>query len=207
MSSSSAVLKTASISKTVRREVVWATGAVVKVTIPQKANAGSYLAGKIDVPYIQFPRNVRGGVVNLFVHSDEELYGKTITAAAAVMRRVLDDGREYFYIDLLPLAKDTPVTHRLSVVSNEERFGDETDWTMFQTPNMDGLIIFSPPEAKVYTVNNVEPIRPAAPSTGDSQLDRLIQQGWQIEQDYTDQVLLSREKKGEKVTMTHFKRR
>ncbi|HRH55898.1 MAG TPA: hypothetical protein PK609_03475 [Candidatus Paceibacterota bacterium] len=126
------------------RETLW-TGGVVRISIPKGAEQGLFEDEEQHVRYLQFPRSVRGGRVNMFVQTAEPLQGETILAAASLMKKVLDDGLEYLYIDLVPVPDETPVTHQLLVVSSNERPAETEGLVLFETPAyMDGVIAFLP---------------------------------------------------------------
>ncbi|HEY0010477.1 MAG TPA: hypothetical protein VGB97_01015 [Candidatus Paceibacterota bacterium] len=186
------------------------TGPVVKVKVPVGANDGAYPDGDEMVPFMAFHHNVPGGFVKFFVHSgDAALRGKTITASASVHRKQLQDDRLYLYVDLHPVDADTPVTHRLAVLPKGPGSWDALDHTKFETPApINGLVIFAPPEAKLVPEGMVVQLpkpAPARKSTGDSQLDRLLEAGWEIGSENTTQVLLFHMKGDVRKTMTHYR--
>ena len=68
----------------VNREVLWDNG-VVAVRVPEGAT--EMISGELH--YLQFPRFLKGGVVNMFVHipgGTDFVPGKTIRARAKVKR-------------------------------------------------------------------------------------------------------------------------
>lgn len=183
------------------RETLW-TGGIVTMKVPPAANMGCYPKDGDEVPYLQFPRYVRGGVVNVFVHTDNAaLRGTTITAGASIMKKTMIDGREYLYVDLVPVDNDVAPTHFLDVVSRGEREPGPDDLCFETLGTVDGLVILSAPKPP-------KPRKPPKPkSTGDTQLDRLIQQGWTIDRDEGPTVHLSRMAGDKKKTMVHRRRR
>lgn len=195
------------------------TGPIVRVKVPVGATDGSYPNGNYEVPFLQFCHNIRGGRVNFFLHTDDSaLRGKTITAAASVLKKTLEDGREYLYVDLTPVSDDTPITHRLAVMNNVNGSWDGDGHLIFVTPEpLDGIIIFAPPGAKVVPEGVVvqmptqqsrptaEPEAPKKPSTGDSQLDRLLADGWEIEWECVSRVNLFKMKGDQRKTMVHYR--
>jgi hypothetical protein len=146
------------------REILY-SGAIVKVKVPIGAANGTYPEGDKNIPFLHFSYTIRGGRVNVFVHTDNSaLRGRTITAEVSVLKKMLGDGREYLYIDLLPVASDTPVTHRLAVMSDIVGSWSNDDHLMFATPEpLFGLIIFVPPGAKLIPAGTVvRMVEPAA---------------------------------------------
>lgn len=193
------------------------TGSVVKMKVPVGASDGTYSNGDEELPFLQFCHNIRGGRVNFFVHTnDSALRGKTITVSASVLKKTLEDGREYLYIDLTPVSNDTPITHRLAVMNNIEGSWDSEDYLIFETPEpLDGIIIFAPPGAKMVPGSTVvqmqqrtqtaEPKAPKKPSTGDSQLDRLLADGWEIDSQSHAKVNLFKMKGDQRKSMVHHR--
>lgn len=198
----------------IARETLHA-GPIVTVKIPLGATEGAYPVGDEKIPFLQFSHTIPNGRVNLFVHTaDSGLKGKRITAAASVLIKTLKDGREYLYIDLTPVDDKTPVTHRLAIAKNTRGSWDTLDHVVFETPMpLCGVIIFAPPGTKVVPTGNVVPIRAPVPevealrtlSTGDSQLDRLLAAGWEIESENSATVNLFRMKGDQRKTMVHHR--
>jgi len=135
------------------------SGPVVKIKVPADATEGSYLGQKKRVPFLQFSRTLPGGVVNLFVHTGAlHLRGTTILAKATVMKKVLDDGREFLYVDLAPLPPTAKVTHRLAFMPDVVGSWHGKDHVTFGTPKpIIGRIIFAPPNAKVAVAEVLKP--------------------------------------------------
>lgn len=207
----------------IARETLHA-GSIVKMKVPIGASDGTYPNGDEEIPFLQFCHTIRGGRVNFFVHTnDSAVRGKTITASASVLKKTLEDGREYLYVDLAPVSDETPITHRLAVMNNIDGSWDSDDHLIFETPEpLDGLIIFAPPGAKVVPGNNIQhdrfadeavhelfvigdPEDPEKPSTGDSQLDRLLAAGWEIDSQDSVKVDLFKMKGDQRKTMVHHR--
>jgi hypothetical protein len=194
------------------RELLW-SGGVIEISVPADAAERRYTEMEDDVHYLQFSRNIKGGVVNCFVHTnDTSFLGKKITAEIAVMRKTLVDGRTYLYIDLRPVERTTIITHRLAIVANEPGMWSGNDWVMFETPSpLRGAIILSAPDAKIVPNSPINQTRRVAKppretsASGDPQLDRLLADGWEIASDHGTAVVLSKMKKGERRTMTHHR--
>src|SRR4051812_24828663 len=82
-------------------EQLW-SGGVIELRVPAKARAGVYDQG------LQFVRNTLGGVVNMFVHTDDtSCRGKLISAEIKVMMKKMGDGRSFLYFDLKPVPRST----------------------------------------------------------------------------------------------------
>ena len=215
---------------TIARTVVWDDGAIVRIVIAKDARPGLVPNDAGDIPFLRFSRDVRGGRVRCFVHTDQDLAGKKITARAIVMEREREDGSTSLYLDFIPVADDEPVTHRLTVVTHEPALGAGTDWRIFQTPEpLCGAIVFSEPDAKVNLTwqNPVEadhvvvpyrkPLPPiAAQKTTakrtpdpdrDDQLKRLLSQGWEIADEDESSATLFRMKGDERKELIHRKPR
>ncbi len=190
------------------------TGPIVRMKVPAGANGGSYVKDDEEIPFLQFCQNIRGGVVNFFVHtSDCRLLGKVVTATASVLQKTLQDGRQYLYVDLVPIADDTPVTHRLAVMNDIDGSWNNEDHLVFPTPEpLAGIIIFAPPGAKVVPAGTIAqkpvPIQAKAPSASDdTQLDRLLADGWEVDSEDSSRVRLFKMKRGTRRTMIHHRPR
>jgi len=103
----------------VSREIIL-RGPIISVRVPSRANQKSYPQNGVRVPFFQFERSVRGGKVNLHLHSgDVRLLGTNVTATATLIKKRLSDGREYLYIDLVPTELGVRATHRLVILDAE----------------------------------------------------------------------------------------
>lgn len=211
MSSLAAVhTASASVPTTIVHRTILHSGPIVRIKVPSGALAGVYMSGENNVPFIQFSRNIRGGRVNLFVHApSDSMFGQSVTAKATVLKKTLEDGREFLYVDLQPVAAHTQVTHRLAVLSNNVGYCSSGDHLVFETPEpLSGLVIFVPPDAKVVTTESSAPLPVKALSTSkDSQLDRLLSNGWIIDSETPAQVNLSKMKGDQRKTMIHHRPR
>ncbi|MDO8566615.1 MAG: hypothetical protein Q7R58_00490 [bacterium] len=146
----------------------------ISVTVPTRAHGGKFPSSDGGGRYLQFAQNVRGGVVNYFVHDDEPLkfYGKKIIADVEIWQKTLADGRAFLYVDLRPQqSTDTPPTHRLVVMSvKKEDLQLQDDFVAFETPApLVGTIVVVPIDSKVIikapvveTENKVTNINSAA---------------------------------------------
>lgn len=182
----------------VSRETLW-SGGIVAIRIPASVTPGSYPKDGKDIPFLQFSRCVRGGCVNLFVHTDDMSLRGPIVAGVSVMKKTLSDGREYLYVDLVPVENDVAVTHFLDIVSRGEREPSPDDPVFETLGHIDGLVILTPPKAP-------KPPKPRKPkSTGDSQLDRLLNQGWEIDTETPTVVRLFKFVGETMKTMQHHK--
>lgn len=118
-----------------KRELLW-KGGIIEIKVPVVCREGAFE----DIRFVQFIRQVKGGVVNFFVHNDNPTRhcGKTITASVQVFRKDHADGRSFIYVDLLPTT--APATHRL-VVEPRHVF-DIKDAVVFQTPTpLQGTVV------------------------------------------------------------------
>ena len=214
MSSIEVVSETASARVSVpvvSREKIW-EGAVVELRVPADARKGIYKDEQTEVHYLMFDRNVRGGSVHCFLHGNLECRGEKITAEVIVMRKTLADGRQYLYLELTIVPRSTKLTHRLSVLPDgpEPWAGYETQ---FVTPApLQGIVILTRPDALVVAHGNDAAVHIVAPAvakvatkngTGDSQLDRLLGAGWQIERKEGSAVFLTKMRDGKLRRMTH----
>ena len=121
-----------------KRETLW-EGGIIEIKIPAVCREGALE----NIKFIQFPRLVKGGVINFFVHDDNPAQhcGKTITASAQVFRKEHADGRSFLYVDLRPTT--APATHRLTVM---DAIPGVTGWapaaTVFLTPTpLQGAVV------------------------------------------------------------------
>ncbi len=142
------------------RVCLW-SGGIVRTRIPQGAKIGAYEDGETCILFLMFPLTVRGGRVNCFAHinthlSQDALASKTIiTAQLHVMKKTLEDGREYLYLDFIPVESSTPVTHRVVTESSIDGSILPGDSVVFETPPpLNGRIIILPPRMKVGGPNN-----------------------------------------------------
>ena len=140
------------------RECLWRGGSI-SIMVPASARPGRFPApgsrglSPWCAQYAQFTQNVKGGVVNLFVHDENPtlFLGKKIVADAEVWQKELKDGRKYLYVDLRPVAAGTKPTHRLVVMSvKKEELQLQDDFITFQTPEpLVGTIVVAPVGSKV----------------------------------------------------------
>ncbi len=169
----------------IKRESLW-RGGIVEIKIPLVCREGM----TNDLHFIQFARTVKGGLINFFVRDENPIQhcGRTITAEAEILRKEYADGRSFVYVDLRP-APDKAATLRLiveqklnlSVPRNEVLFAAQT------TLPLEGIVVIS--------------TRKAAPkqrisTTGDSQLDRLLADGWVVTAESASEVYLRKGERG-----------
>jgi hypothetical protein len=178
------------------RKVLW-TGGIIEITVPKVVRAGMFLDNDkdIEIPFIQFARTVKGGMVNLFIHTDtpDAYAGKTIHANLKIHQKDYEDGRSFINIDLEPV--EGPPTKRL-LIEDRTRLSAPDDSVVFDTPApLLARIIIAPPQLK-----KAEPAN-AKISTGDTQLDRYLRDGWVISHQDEKTVNLT---KGER-SFTHHK--
>lgn len=185
------------------RETLW-TGGIVKMKVPSFINDGVYDNGEEELSYLHFFRPIRGGGVNMFVHSDDtRLVNTTIRASVTVIKKIFTDGREYLHIDLKPVPDDTPVTHRLSIMNKGQGSWDDGSHLIFETPPpLSGLIILSPPTAKIVAA---ETLSAEARQSNDVQLARLLSQGWLVDSEDKNDVFLFKLVNDQRKTLTHHR--
>jgi hypothetical protein len=184
-------------------------GAVVELVVPSTARKG-YTQDE-SIPYLQFARTVKGGLINCFVHTDDEsLRGMTILAEVKVMQKSFADGREYLYLDYIPKNSSNEPTHRL-ITTDAIKYEVVEGWQVFKTPQpLRGMIILMPPDGKLQKAALPAPVsttRLGNQSTGDSQLDRLITDGWEVESEENGVVNLFKTKKGKRHEMKHLRKK
>jgi len=190
-------------------------GSIVMMKVPVDADDGSYPKGDERIPFLHFYIGFRGeGVMHFYVHDpDPGFLGQRIKFRASVILKLLEDGREYLYVDLAPVPSDTPITHRLVVMGSDEGSWDYDDHLVFKTPPpLTGQIVFAPPEAKIIRQADVVPLprpRPTmhkGPHVLDRKLNRLKVDGWLVEDESgPDVVHLYKEVGGRRKTMVYHR--
>jgi len=106
-----------------KRELLW-SGGIFAVKVPNNARVTQVSNPVGDLSYAQFPQLVKGGVVNIHVHTSApaDIIGKTVKASAKVYRKKHADEREFIYVDFHPVSDDSEVTHRLAVMQPARRW-------------------------------------------------------------------------------------
>jgi hypothetical protein len=167
------------------RELLWDKG-TISIVVPTTARDGEFPLEDKTLLFLQFTRNIKNGVVNLFVHGDDldALRGKEIVAHVNLFRKCMDDGKSYLYVDLIPTSG--PATHFMRIEGGQCKYKGAF---LAQSP-LEGFVHF-------------ELINLA--STGDSKLDQYIADGWSIKSEDTNVVYLTKEKDGKTKEMTHYK--
>lgn len=198
------------------RTLLW-DGATVSMKIPTDAKEGSYPADEDNPPnrFVQFVQNVKGGVVNFFYHGDnpELACGTRVIANVEIWRKALPDGRQFLYVDLDPPVKpDAAITHRIAVMSCKASDIDGSSLTVFETPEpLQGVVVVAPVESKIWTKGQLTAVEVKKPepriTTGDSQLDRYLRDGWQVDKETITEVHLSKPNGGELKQIVHKKPR
>ena len=141
--------KAVSADGVVFRELLWADG-LFSVKIPDTAEYKVGINGGND--YLRFCRPVKGGVVNVHVYNFYEAIGpfagEKVVCNAQVWMKRHQDGREYLYIDLFILPRETKVgsspTHEWRVVQGRAPFMPKGMKNVhhFPTPEpLDGAIV------------------------------------------------------------------
>lgn len=160
------------------RTLLW-SGGIVELKIPSTIKTTAIDLDGRSLSFAQFARNIRGGVVNIFVHTDEPATyaGRRIAGEVEVWKKVLADGRSFIYIDIKPVDRVPALciaTHRL-IVEQKLDLSVHPNEVVFsvQTPSpLEGIVVIA--TLKVEK-SKVEP-----QAAKDSQLDRLITDGWQV---------------------------
>ncbi len=203
------------------------SGGIVEFPIPRRAKAGSFGEGDNRIAFLKFAFEVKGGLVNFFVHSEDvSLINKKVTAFLEVHRKVFEDGGEFLHIDLIP-TEGVP-THWLQVQKTQS-VDHPKSMTVIRTPlPLQGEILislhhnFKPgPVEKVLAPKHVGVNRSSQKQqtasvpvpvkkkilhrTGDAQLDTLLNGGWSIAYDGGTEVHLTKTKMGEIKRHTHYR--
>lgn len=198
-----------------KRELLWGGGAIA-IKIPTDAEEGQY-PSDVGPPnrFLRFPQNVKGGVVNIFCHLDpneepESVRGKKFILDVGIWRKTLSDGRQYLYVDLdTPISKDsTLVTDRLAVMScKASDIVQQEGLTVFETPApLDGVIVVTPAESKIWVKAQLTVVEKTKKSTtGDSQLDHYLADGWKVASEDEREVRLLKDKNGKLCRIVHKK--
>jgi hypothetical protein len=178
----------------VAREAVSAT-VVVAIKVPKTAVDDSFEADDgMLVPLVRFGQGVNGGYVNFFVHTNRlhDIIGRTITAEMTLMKKVLDDGRLYYYVDLQLRDRSIEATHRVVVMPPNQPMVPVGDYEQYELPTpLQGCVYIM--AAGAVLVPRQSPTPPQALSaTGDTQLDRLLSQGWSIDSEEKHFVILKK---------------
>lgn len=183
------------VSRTVVRE-----NFSIQITVPKNANRGTYPCGDTHVEFMHFVQFITGGAVHFYVHGDDtaQYIGRKIIARVRVMTKTYDTGREMIYVDLFPSRVQDPVaTHRLAVMRRSKGWLHVPDTEVIDLPMpLQGVIVIALPEAKITVPPDTDV---------DTQLIRLLADGWQITKRDHDQVNLAKPGKngGAVRTMTH----
>lgn len=194
--------------------------AIVSYQLPKNTQLRSMTLedGKV-LEYIQFHTNLPGGVVNIFVHSsDLTLSGTTIRARAEIREKKLANDRSFLYIDLHLVDKAEVPTHKLVVLSSD--FPRQDHWVVFDTPgSIRGFIALIAPEEKLVppvakhrdgkqTIVSKQRRAPGSAPQMDTQLERLLSEGWVIAKEEGNYVYLEKTgKDGEPKKLTHFRKK
>ena len=196
------------------------SGAIVSYQLPKNTRLSSIsLDDGSSLEFIQFATNLPGGVVNIFVHSNDlALSGMTIRARVEIREKRLANDRSFLYVDLYPVDMAEAPTHKLVVLSRE--FSRQDHWVVFDTPgSIRGFIALIEPEEKLvppatkYRDSKVPVVSkqrraPGSTQQSDTQLDRLLGEGWAIASEEGNYVHLEMVgKDGELKKLTHFRKK
>ena len=191
------------------RKMLW-EGGVISIAVPETAEEGEYPSDAGPNKFVRFAQNVKGGVINFFVHDEEptRLRGTRITAEVEIWEKTLADGRKFLYIDLDPASQVMPVMHRLAVMSMKKKdVLVQEGFVTCETPMpLVGVIVLAPAASKILiktkpvrtqrpaqahptkvvksrpsVVETVKRLEPPPVSTGSPELDRLVnEKGWRV---------------------------
>lgn len=132
--------------------------AIVTIKIPKNLSEVRTLTDtdeNIIAVYQQYPINLPGGVVNVFLQSeDTSLAGTTIRARLEVMMKTTESDREFIFVNLHPVDKSEQPTHRLVVLDHS--FAQSESWEIFPAPNMRGYVALMGPDEKVPERNTAK---------------------------------------------------
>jgi hypothetical protein len=136
----------------VTRRALIHEGPVIDIRVAKDADAGEYwtLVDEQRLPFLRFSRGIPGHHMKLFVHTESDVRNRTIRARVKLLSKELADGREYYYIDLIPVGKDVPATHRLGFLPAGTVSRDmHPAWLIFDTPYpVQAQVVFAEPDAK-----------------------------------------------------------
>ena len=150
-------------------------------------------------------------MVNLFVHASnpDKYRGTRIVAEMQVLQKDLEDGRSFIYVDLRPMPSATVPTHKLEVMSGPPGVWSKHECVAFPTPlPLQGEVIISPlgPDGKkIGVAESTTPAEKKKSPTGDTQLDRLLADGWQIGHEDVTKIVLWKANVGERRMMIHHR--
>lgn len=171
--------------KVISRDLLWDKG-TISIVVPTTAREGEFSDESVSLKFLQFTRNIKNGVVNLFVHGDDlkSLRGKEIVAHVNLYRKCMDDGKSYLYVDLIPT--NGAATHLMRIDGGPSKHKGG----FLAKPPLEGFVHFE-------LVNLA--------STGDSKLDQYLMDGWTIKCQDEKTVSLFKTKDGKEKTMVHYK--
>ncbi len=176
------------VARTLRR-----SGAVVSYKLPATLKEGTVPTDGVrtEVNFLQFATFIRGKAMNFFVHGGEKsLAGSEVRARVEIWEKQFTDGRCFVHVDLHVVDADTLVTHELFV--RDAGLSPSRDWEIFQTKDLPIFIALS------------EYDEAAKMAGSDTQLARLLREGWRIAKFHSDSVDLTRNSKnGTLKSMTH----
>ena len=190
------------------RKMLW-KGGIIGMTVPSTAEEGEYPSEAGPQKFVRFAQNVKGGVVNFFVHDAEptRFCGTRIVAEVEIWEKVLADGRKFLYVDLDPTSHAMPVMHRIAVMSVKKKdvLVQKGFVTCETSAPLVGVIVIAPIESKIIikvkapvrkpvqahstktakprttVVEAVKHSEPPPVSTGSPELDRLVNiKGWKV---------------------------
>ena len=190
-------------------------GSIVSIQLPKVVTLRSVTDAEENVlaTYLHWTVNMPGGVVNMHVHSDDmTIANTTIRARVELKIKTTENGRQFLMVDFYPVDKGLAPTHKLVVLPDS--FEQQEHWEVFPTPGMRGFAALIEPNEKLIPpptkyrdgkapISGVQRRAPGSAPRTDTQLERLLSEGWAISKDDGTYVTLRRE--GRDTPMTHYR--
>ena len=177
-------------------------GAIVSIQLPKGVTLRSVTDAEENVlaTYLHWTVNLLGGLVNMHVHSDDMSLANTIIRARVELKiKTTENGRQFLMVDFYPVDKSLAPTHKLVVL--RDSFNQQEHWEVFPTPGMRGFAALIEPNEKL--IPPPTKYRDGKAPRTDTQLERLLSEGWAISKDDGTYVTLRRE--GRDTPMTHYR--
>ena len=173
-------------------------GAIVEYLVPTKLlkELEINLADGTALPYLHFPVYYKyGKPVNVHVHGGGlGLAGTKIRARVEIIEKVTPGGQKFVYVDL-HLVSDPKVAVDSKLLILPDTVAPQDGWQVFTTSDMQGFVALCGIDSL-----SVEVI--------DTQLERLISEGWTVAGEEGNYVHLEMVgKDGELKKLTHFRKK
>jgi hypothetical protein len=115
-------------------------GSVASVKISRKARRGTLPTDK-RVRFFQYAVHMKGGCINVFLHSDDASHlGRYVRARIKIIEKIFADGRTYIHIDLFPVDDAVQETNRLFIVPHVD-VTPKKHWMVFETSGPQGCAL------------------------------------------------------------------